>query len=617
MAQCEYYDFCGLDALESKEHCILHLDDPEKDVAAFNKVLDEHRKTKEGQFSYFVFPEDISFEGVVFNEEVVFFGATFHGKVDFHGSKFNKEADFNKVTFRGNMDFGDSEFIDNASFEDVTANDEAYFGGTIFYARSYIASSIFAGSVSFRGAEFKGDVIFKKTHFLSAVEFKRTEYMRLSVFMSMTFDSEVDFQFAIFSSGAFFNSVVFNGVTIFSNAISQKKTRFASCSFNCMTTYTETEFTDGVTFTETEFFNDVSFYSTYFKCATDISFITFHGRVDFSHSKYYGEANLSHITFNDEVSFYDTEFHEQTFISNSRFIGRVNLSHTYIYNVINFYGSVFHEEALFIDVEQNSEVCAKIDFRDTTFKKHTVFRAPFGSKINTRLFEGCSIDFRDVHFDSPDQVEFSNVDLRICQFMNTNLRGVNFTSIQWPKHKSRICLYDEVLMRAKEHEDGRVVESRYDQWDFIERTYRELKRNCEDQRNFGDMGDFHYGEKEARLRNPKTLWYVKLILYLYRTVAGYGERIAPPVFWTVGLFLVACLLYWAVPGCIIWGDDGKILWQNTGFGEPLYYSFKVMFFFRPPAPSHDVLRWVHLVQTVLSPLFLGFLALAIRQKMKR
>jgi hypothetical protein len=155
-------------------------------------------------------------------------------------------------------------------------------------------------------------------------------------------------------------------------------------------------------------------------------------------------------------------------------------------------------------------------------------------------------------------------------------------------------------------------------WSQLERPYRELKQNYEDRRDYERAGDFHYGEKEMRRQNPDTAWGLRLFLTLYWLFSGYGERYLRPLLWT-GLLFVGSTF-----GYMWWGlhpkaSGSSLAWTNGwNWLQAAYYSFRVMTFLKPddwvPAGYTHV---INTFQTLLSPLFLGLFALALRQRLKR
>ena len=208
--------------------------------------------------------------------------------------------------------------------------------------------------------------------------------------------------------------------------------------------------------------------------------------------------------------------------------------------------------------------------------------------------------------------------------MGTDLRKAEFVGVKWPEiinkkwpefiRKSwpiigkRFGVYDEIYEEDK---------SQIDKYPHIEQLYRQLKQNYEDRKNYERAGDFHYGEKEMRRRNPETSWGLRLLLCLYWAVSGYGERYLRPLIWAAGLLLVSTFLY------LWWGllrvkDSGPIadcarMWK-TGL-----YSLKVMILLKPSnfEPIGLGGDFIYTFQSIVGPILLGLFALAIRQKLKR
>jgi hypothetical protein len=154
-------------------------------------------------------------------------------------------------------------------------------------------------------------------------------------------------------------------------------------------------------------------------------------------------------------------------------------------------------------------------------------------------------------------------------------------------------------------------------WEQIELLYRELKQNHEDRRNYARAGDFHYGEKEMQRRNPKTSRSLKFFLRLYWIVSGYGERFLLPLGWALGLLLVATVTYlWL--GLVPKGGGPSLQWGNyKDLGLTIDYGLRVMTLLRPDdLVPVGYARYVHTLQSLLGPLFLGLFALAVRQRLK-
>jgi uncharacterized protein YjbI with pentapeptide repeats len=115
--ECKYHEICSLtDEFDPEEGlCILHSHQQHKDQKAFAEALAAHRKSKEGQFAYMVFPGGADFSGATitggdftmpaFTEEVDFHGAIFTEAHSFTYTTFTEDADFHNVTFTNHADF--------------------------------------------------------------------------------------------------------------------------------------------------------------------------------------------------------------------------------------------------------------------------------------------------------------------------------------------------------------------------------------------------------------------------------------------------------------------------------------------------------------------------------
>ncbi len=177
-----------------------------------------------------------------------------------------------------------------------------------------------------------------------------------------------------------------------------------------------------------------------------------------------------------------------------------------------------------------------------------------------------------------------------------NIRKVEFTAVEWPKVKGRTGVYEE---------EEKCL------WDPLEKLYRDLKQNHEDRRDYARSGDFHFGEKEMRLRNPETPWWDKGLLWIYRVLSGYGERIWRPLI-ALGILILLCSLiyYFSLNSLAVRGGGA--------FFNTLLYSMRVSFLLRPDELElHGMVGLINLLQTIFSPILLGLLALAIRQRLKR
>jgi hypothetical protein len=124
-------------------------------------------------------------------------------------------------------------------------------------------------------------------------------------------------------------------------------------------------------------------------------------------------------------------------------------------------------------------------------------RSRQGNVKTIPTFSEAEVDFTHVIVEPLEALTFRDTDLQKCRFEGTDLRKVEITGAFWPKIGSCFGVYDEIVPL-----DGDEIRP----WGHIERVYRELKQYFEDRRDHERTGDFHYGEKEMRRRNPETPW---------------------------------------------------------------------------------------------------------------
>ncbi len=416
MPKCEYHDNCRRDGGESTEErlCILHSQNPQKDVALFNSALAEHRESGRNDFSHFVFPAFAEFLLAEFAKGANFKGAMFREPAQFHIAKFEELADFTGAEFAKGANFILAEFTEGANF---------------------------------RAAKF-------------------------------------------------------------------------------------TEFAD---FSLAKFVKEADFYSAEF-----------------------AKADFSQATFATAGSFNDTKFFGRT-----------------------------------IFTAKNDE------------QGHTI-----------PIFKDAEVDFRRAYIEPLDSLIFRGADLSRCRFLDTDLRGAEFTNVTWPIISNekwigkRVGVCDET---SPPEEGGRPYAQ-------IERLYRELKQNHEDRRDYERAGDFHYGEKEMRRKNPETPAGLKFFLTLYWAVSGYGERYLRPLIWA-GALLFGCAFLYLGLGLVEPAGHGHRLCLNKleDWLQALHYSFRVMTLLKAEevAKPDGYAKMVSTVQSLLGPLFLGLFGLALRQRLKR
>jgi len=123
-----------------------------------------------------------------------------------------------------------------------------------------------------------------------------------------------------------------------------------------------------------------------------------------------------------------------------------------------------------------------------------------------------------------------------------------------------------------------------------------------------------------RLRNPKTPWNLRTLLFLSKVTSNYGESWLRPVLWFLGVLFVGALI----------GLNGGLLQHKTArqlsltsiadWGEALGFLLATAFhikvsenWFEPTTVSNTLSLWTG----ILCPIFLALTILGIRNRLKR
>ena len=407
-------------------------------------------------------------------------------------------------------------------------------------------------------------------------------------------------------------------------------------------------FHEGADFTRATFTGDISFFEARFRKTVCFSLAKFNKRAHFGGVRF----------FSDFLGF-----------SGATFSGGAHFGGAVFSGDVHFDGVTFSEGANFDGVTFSGSV----NFVGATFSGRTLFSRQPGAAQTGRIFAGTTVDFRQVVINPPDAITFLGADFTTCQFLDTDLRKAQLVDIKWPRKGRRLVVYDEILsvatrerdrdgdrdgdmqsalqqfeqMRREYRQGIEQLDREFRQndetdsvatgdgdgdrdgdiqpWPQLERLYRELKQNYEDRRDYERAGDFHYGEKEMRRKNPDTALGLRLFLTLYWLFSGYGERYLRPLLWAGVLFVGATIGYMWYGLCPPAGGpklacDGPKLALTSVWGwlQGAYYSFRVMTLLKPvdlvPVGCAHV---INTFQTLLGPLFLGLFALALRQRLKR
>jgi hypothetical protein len=422
---------------------------------------------------------------------------------------------------------------------------------------------------------------FARFVFPTITNFGGTTFSEDANFFQATFSEDANFIRATFSKGANFRWAKFRKGSNFFQATFSEDAHFFQATFSKDAHFSETTFSEGAHFRWATFSEGAHFIRATFSKGAHFSWATFSEDAHFIETTFSEDAHFIETTFSEDAHFIETTFSKGAYFIRATFSKGANFSWA-------------------------------------TFSGRTLFCGRPGNAQVGHIFASTVVDFRQVVINPPDVITFLGADLTTCQFLDTDLRKVQLVNVEWPQKGGRILVYDEIASVDTEDRGRRP-------WSQIERLYRELKQNYEDRRDYERAGDFHYGEKEMRRRNPGTARGLRFCLTLYWLFSGYGERYLRPLLWAGLLFVGSTIgyMWWGLcppaSGPKLACDGAKLaLASGWDWLQGAYYSFRVMTLLKPvdwvPVGSAHV---INTFQTLFGPLFLGLFALALRQRLKR
>jgi len=430
-----------------------------------------------------------------------------------------------------------------------------------------------------------------------------------------------DFSRFVFPHGWWFRDRAFNGQVWFVDTHFLGHTDFKAASFKGDALFVGTVFGGETVLTSTEFHAAADFVNARFGDKVDLGVAKFHGEVFFRQVTFQCDADFGGVTFSKTACFEGARFEGEAGLSSAKFLGGAE-----------FWGAAFQGAADFRDATFQREA----DFQDATFQGEADFararferEVRFGGEGNDRVFTSeADVDFRYARFGQPENVVFQHVSLGRARFLDTDVRHVDFTDVEWArrpfwrprwvKPRGRFAVWDELEPEEAEADKDHAL---------IGKLYRQLKHNYEEQRDPITAGDFHFGEMHMRrLSNPSRSPLVRFLkrnlsfLALYRWISGYGEDYLLPLAWIVGVILVFAAAFAFTPALALQTNP------PSGMPQPIHGAwphllYSVMCFLlrgdKPFQPAHLAGHYVSVAEGILGPPLIAMFVLALNRRFKR
>ena len=425
-----------------------------------------------------------------------------------------------------------------------------------------------------------------------------------------------DFREAHFSDDADFSKCTFEGITFFNGVSFKKNANFSGAAFCENVSFASAVFCGEANFRNARFLglhkgnatNDVVRDALMFG-AVNFREVSFEQGADFTDAKFMVTSSFWKTTFSGDAVFSETEFGEGADVefSSTTFGKYCYFIKAQIRSKITFLECVFQEEAVF----RNAAFQGFTHFHASTFERV----ARFGN-YSLEESEERRLNLRFVEMDM-ERVAFRSANLREVSFHNcSSLDKTEFFACLWNKAFNRQRVHcDELAVRGCKPKWGsreagviKYTPPSDEEWERVENTYRDLRRNFEDRRDYAGANEFYVGEMEMRrLAKPRLERELLSLEALYRHLSTYGENWWKPLLYLFGLLVISSFVYAG------WPTDYSTLFLS------LLHSLSVLTLLRISVaePLHWSGQLMAILQLVLSPILITLSVLAIRRKLKR
>lgn len=322
---------------------------------------------------------------------------------------------------------------------------------------------------------------------------------------------------------------------------------------------------------DSEFKKGALFFTNQHFGMTNISESEFFGLCRFARTQYMDQFHISSCIFNGKADFFGNNYKVICTIAYPQFNGALNLSNEN-YKVGNFQDWVFSEKQSY--------------FRDISINNNSVLK------------------FRNLIF--PSNFNFVRCNFKNVLFMESSMENVKFSMCEWNTN-SRLIIKDE--SEQKETDIPQLL--------HLENTYRQLKKNFENQKDWEFSGLAYISEltmREKRLRLERS-WGSWIIYKIYELFGAYTQNFIRPLLWySLFTFIIFPLYYLLFEGVEL-GSFVQIT-KIHSLSEALEKSLAASL---PVLKSNLVYEsfWIKSIQSIFSGVLLTFFILALRKRFKQ
>jgi uncharacterized protein YjbI with pentapeptide repeats len=287
-----------------------------------------------------------------------------------------------------------------------------------------------------------------------------------------------------------FTNTQFDNLVIFSGFLYIAKVDFRSATFSANANFESAGFSGNADFESVTFSGSTDFESAAFSGTADFESVTFSGTADFESATFSGYTYFGSARFSGDAYFRSARFSDYTIFGSATFSGYAD------FESATFCGYADFESVTFSD---------DVDFSSATFAKNADF-------INAGFT--ASAVFAHARF-GPGVPDFRGAKMH---------EATEWHGVTWP-----LAPHDKDDAQAQVY------------------AYERLKQEMERLKKHEDEQFFFRKELRAR-RGLIPRWRAAWLLnYAYQVSSDYGQSIAKPFFWLVGLFLLGGVFFAAAP----------------------------------------------------------------------
>jgi hypothetical protein len=486
---------------------------------------------------------------------------------------FPSDTNFDGATFSGDANFDEATFSGDANFNGATFSGDANFNGATFSGDANFNGATFSGDASFNGATFSGDANFDEVNYTEDAHGPTVpgspDSFAGEAHGITTFVGNVNFASARFGRDVIFSGARFNREADFGDAFFTRTAEFSSVASEARGA---TTFTGSANFRGAYFANDVVFWNVRFNSEALFTY-AFLASPDFSGATFAEDARFDGASFSNDAIFDNVTFRRNADFTDATFSADARFSY-----------------ATFTD---------KVLFRSIRFS---------GSRF---ILRGCSLANMEL---PPDDLAALASRIRFAGARDVD--RLMLSGVQWPERGNRPYMVDEADLN-----DETLTPNERPSTEDVERVYRSMRKNLEDQSDRVGSHGWYFSEMEVGRLHARRTSLKWLSRSFYKATSNYGLSAVRPTIWLAVTVAIALLLFSLGPDwCPARLGGDPTTRSCVGLQDRLQVTLLAIFLQAPPSGivlSGVLGQIVWLVLRVMGAAMLLSIGIAFRNQVAR